>query len=98
MQRHRRRPGQLLRRPLPPERPVQATTGTTRLHWLITQRVAAARKLLELTDHPLPEGARRADFGSEVTMRQHFASHLATSPRDYRNAFRHTAGSSPIAR
>ncbi|MFB7860336.1 GlxA family transcriptional regulator [Streptomyces sp. NPDC056069] len=76
----------------------QATTGTTPLHWLITQRVAAAQKLLELTDHPLPEVARRAGFGSEVTMRQHFASHLATSPRDYRNAFRQTAGNSPIAR
>ncbi|MFB7517539.1 GlxA family transcriptional regulator [Streptomyces sp. NPDC056144] len=67
----------------------QATTGTTPLHWLIAQRVAAAQKLLERTDHPLPEVARRAGFGSEVTMRQHFATHLATSPRDYRNAFRH---------
>ncbi|MFD7326928.1 GlxA family transcriptional regulator [Streptomyces sp. NPDC059875] len=76
----------------------QATTGTTPLHWLITQRVAAAQKLLELTDHPLPEVARRAGFGSEVTMRQHFASHLATSPRDYRHAFRHPAGNNPIAR
>ncbi|MFF9013770.1 GlxA family transcriptional regulator [Streptomyces sp. NPDC014870] len=76
----------------------QATTGTTPLHWLITQRVAAAQKLLERTDHPLPDVARRAGFGSEVTMRQHFASHLATSPRDYRNAFRHTAGNNPIAR
>ncbi|MFD9035673.1 GlxA family transcriptional regulator [Streptomyces sp. NPDC059567] len=77
----------------------QATTGTTPLHWLITQRIAAAQKLLELTDHPLPEVARRAGFGSEVTMRQHFASHLATSPRDYRHAFRHpTAGINPIAR
>ncbi|MBT2443461.1 helix-turn-helix domain-containing protein [Streptomyces sp. ISL-36] len=76
----------------------QATTGTTPLHWLITQRVAAAQKLLELTDHPLPEVARRAGFGSEVTMRQHFASHLATSPRDYRNAFRQPAGINPIAR
>ncbi|MEU6927539.1 GlxA family transcriptional regulator [Streptomyces sp. 2RAF24] len=76
----------------------QATTGTTPLHWLIGRRVAAAQKLLERTDHPLPEVARRAGFGSEVTMRQHFASHLGTSPRDYRNAFRHTAGSSPTAR
>ncbi|GAA4906614.1 GlxA family transcriptional regulator [Streptomyces coeruleoprunus] len=75
----------------------QATTGTTPLRWLITQRVSAAQKLLERTDHPLPEVARRAGFGSEVTMRQHFASHLATSPRDYRAAFRHTAGSSPTA-
>uniref|UniRef100_UPI002811CDFC GlxA family transcriptional regulator n=1 Tax=Streptomyces sp. TaxID=1931 RepID=UPI002811CDFC len=76
----------------------RATTGTTPLRWLITQRVAAAQKLLERTDLPLPEVARRAGFGSEVTMRQHFASHLATSPRDYRAAFRHPAGSNPIAR
>ncbi|MER6996473.1 helix-turn-helix domain-containing protein [Streptomyces sp. NPDC000410] len=75
----------------------QATTGTTPLHWLITQRVAAAQKLLELTDHPIPEVARRTGFGSEVTMRQHFSTHLATSPRDYRAAFRQPAGSSPIA-
>ncbi|MFF0751594.1 GlxA family transcriptional regulator [Streptomyces sp. NPDC004267] len=85
----------------------QATTGTTPARWLIAQRVAAAQKLLERTDHPLPEVARRAGFGSEVTMRQHFASHLATSPRDYRAAFRAlrsspqtagSAGNSPIAR
>jgi transcriptional regulator GlxA family with amidase domain len=90
----------------------RATTGTTPLRWLVAQRVAAARKLLERTDHPLPEVARRAGFGSEVTLRQHFAAHLSTSPRDYRAAFRHptgttasttsagsaTGGSSPIAR
>ncbi|WP_454356846.1 GlxA family transcriptional regulator [Streptomyces calvus] len=70
-----------------------ATTGTTPLRWLLDQRVAAAQKLLERTDLPMPEVARRAGFGSEVTMRQHFASRLATSPRAYRAAF----GSSPIA-
>ncbi|WP_418958421.1 GlxA family transcriptional regulator [Streptomyces tritici] len=66
----------------------QATTGTTPVHWLIAQRVAAAQKLLERTDHPLPEVARRVGFGSEVTMRQHFATHLSMSPRAYRTAFR----------
>lgn len=80
----------------------RATTGTTPLRWLTAQRIAAAQKLLEHTDHPLPEVARRAGFGSEVTMRQHFAAHLATSPRDYRTAFRQTTGqtdgSSPMAR
>ncbi|MEE1738188.1 helix-turn-helix domain-containing protein [Streptomyces sp. BE147] len=65
----------------------QATTGTTPLRWLITQRIAAAQKLLERTDHPLPEVARRTGFGSEITMRQHFAAHLSTSPRAYRLAF-----------
>jgi len=72
----------------------QATTGTTPMRWLITQRIAAAQKLLERTDLAVPEVARRAGFGSEVTMRQHFAAHLSTSPRDYRLAFhdRDTSG------
>ncbi|MFE0457338.1 GlxA family transcriptional regulator [Streptomyces sp. NPDC058914] len=78
-----------------------AETGTTPLRWLLDQRLAAAQKLLERTDLPIPEVARRAGFGSEVTMRQHFASRLATSPRAYRAAFSTgsaTGGSSPIAR
>ncbi|GAA0928246.1 GlxA family transcriptional regulator [Streptomyces thermoalcalitolerans] len=78
-----------------------AETGTTPLRWLLDQRIAAAQKLLERTDLPMPEVARRAGFGSEVTMRQHFASRLATSPRAYRAAFKgasSNAGSSPIAR
>ncbi|QIJ64015.1 helix-turn-helix domain-containing protein [Streptomyces sp. JB150] len=84
-----------------------AETGTTPLRWLLEQRIAAAQKLLERTDLPMPEVARRAGFGSEVTMRQHFASRLATSPRAYRAAFSTApaaapvsagAGSSPIAR
>ncbi|MEV8552707.1 helix-turn-helix domain-containing protein [Streptomyces glaucescens] len=84
-----------------------AETGTTPLRWLLDQRLAAAQKLLERTDLPMPEVARRAGFGSEVTMRQHFASRLATSPRAYRAAFTTApaadrasagAGNSPIAR
>lgn len=82
-----------------------AQTGTPPLRWLLDQRIAAAQKLLERTDLPMPEVARRAGFGSEVTMRQHFASRLATSPRAYRAAFSTTpapvseaAGSNPIAR
>ncbi|WP_282090551.1 GlxA family transcriptional regulator [Streptomyces tendae] len=73
-----------------------AATGTTPLRWLLDQRIAAAQKLLERTDLPMPEVARRAGFGSEVMMRQHFAARLATSPRSYRAAF--TGGSNPIAR
>ena len=81
-----------------------AETGTPPLRWLLDQRLAAAQKLLERTDLPMPEVARRAGFGSEVTMRQHFASRLATSPRAYRAAFSTSpvstgaAGSNPIAR
>ncbi|WP_030573705.1 GlxA family transcriptional regulator [Streptomyces aureocirculatus] len=82
-----------------------AATGTTPLRWLLDQRVAAAQKLLERTDLPMPEVARHAGFGSEITMRQHFASRLATSPRAYRAMFTGTTsagagagGRSPIAR
>ncbi|MGW0818897.1 GlxA family transcriptional regulator [Streptomyces viridiviolaceus] len=78
-----------------------AATGTTPLRWLLDQRIAAAQKLLERTDLPMPEVARQAGFGSEVTMRQHFASRLATSPRAYRTAFTTVSAagsSSPIAR
>ncbi|MGW4690352.1 GlxA family transcriptional regulator [Streptomyces sp. NPDC004244] len=64
-----------------------AATGTTPLRWLVDHRIAAAQKLLERTDLPMPEVARRSGFGSEVTMRQHFASRLATSPRAYRTSF-----------
>ncbi|NXY93801.1 helix-turn-helix domain-containing protein [Streptomyces sp. BR123] len=64
-----------------------AATGTTPLRWLVDRRIAAAQKLLERTDLPMPEIARRSGFGSEVTMRQHFASRLATSPRAYRTSF-----------
>jgi transcriptional regulator GlxA family with amidase domain len=35
----------------------------------------------------MPEVARRTGFNSEVTMRQHFASRLAISPRAYRASF-----------
>ncbi|MFG2681894.1 GlxA family transcriptional regulator [Streptomyces sp. NPDC048392] len=73
-----------------------AATGCTPLRWLLDQRIAAAQKLLERTDLPMPEVARRAGFGSEVMMRQHFAARLATSPRAYRAAF--AGGSNPIAR
>ncbi|WP_406007472.1 helix-turn-helix domain-containing protein [Streptomyces sp. NBC_00637] len=82
-----------------------AETGATPLRWLLDQRIAAAQKLLERTDLPMPEVARRAGFGSEVTMRQHFAARLATSPRAYRAAFSTRSatgsaagGSNPIAR
>ncbi|MFI2370130.1 GlxA family transcriptional regulator [Streptomyces sp. NPDC018833] len=80
-----------------------AATGTTPLRWLLDQRIAAAQKLLERTDLSMPEVARRAGFGSEITMRQHFASRLAISPRAYRAAFStapaaNAAGSAPNPR
>ncbi|WP_328539011.1 GlxA family transcriptional regulator [Streptomyces sp. NBC_00344] len=73
-----------------------AATGTTPLRWLLDQRIAAAQKLLEHTDLPMPEVARRTGFGSEITMRQHFAARLATSPRAYRAAFTARKADRPV--
>lgn len=64
-----------------------ATTGVTPHRWLTDQRLSLAQQLLERTDLPMAEVARRAGFGSEVTMRQQFAARLETSPRAYRSAF-----------
>nr|WSX49020.1 helix-turn-helix domain-containing protein [Streptomyces sp. NBC_00974] len=63
-----------------------AATGTTPHRWLLGHRLDEARKLLERTDHPVTEVARRAGFTSEVTFRQHFTAHVGTSPRAYRAA------------
>ncbi|WP_371549750.1 helix-turn-helix domain-containing protein [Streptomyces sp. NBC_00554] len=69
-----------------------AATGSTPVRWLLDQRIAAAQRLLERTGLAMPEVARRAGFGSEVTMRQHFAARLATSPRAYRASFAGAGG------
>ncbi|WP_405677651.1 helix-turn-helix domain-containing protein [Streptomyces sp. NBC_00868] len=63
-----------------------SATGTTPHRWLLSHRLDEARKLLERTDHPVPEVARRAGFASEVTFRQHFTSYVGLSPRAYRVA------------
>ncbi|WP_042802169.1 helix-turn-helix domain-containing protein [Streptomyces sp. C] len=63
-----------------------SATGTTPHRWLLSRRLDEARKLLERTDHPVPEVARRAGFASEVTFRQHFGASFGLSPRAYRAA------------
>lgn len=62
-------------------------TGTTPLAWLLAQRVALAQQLLETTDLPVDEVARRCGFGAATTLRQHFARRLGTSPQAYRRTF-----------
>ncbi len=65
--------------------------GTTPLQWLIRQRVDVARELLETTDLPVEEVARRTGFGTSASLRQHFARRLGTSPLRYRHTFRQPA-------
>lgn len=62
-------------------------TGTTPARWVLTERLAAARELLETTHLSVEQIAHRAGFGSADLLRKHFTTHLATSPTRYREAF-----------
>jgi AraC family transcriptional activator FtrA len=66
----------------------KATTGTTPLQWLVTQRVVLAQRLLEGTDLPVELVARQAGFGSAATLSQHYARAVGTPPLAYRHHFR----------
>lgn len=62
------------------------TTGTTPAAWLNRRRLERARELLEATDLPVEEVARRVGFGSAGVLRHHFAA-LGTTPNAYRRTF-----------
>jgi AraC family transcriptional activator FtrA len=64
-----------------------ATTGTTPLQWLLTQRVARARMLLETTDLSVERIAQLCGFGTAAGLRTHFARVVGTSPTQYRSRF-----------
>lgn len=66
----------------------RATTGTTPAGWVARQRLQRAQELLESTDLPVDEVARRAGFGAAAALRHHFARQLGTSPQAYRRTFR----------
>jgi transcriptional regulator GlxA family with amidase domain len=69
-------------------RQFRARTGTSPSAWLLEQRLARARALLERGDEPVEVVARRSGFGSSASLRAHFARRFRTSPRQHRAAFR----------
>lgn len=62
--------------------------GTGPGQWLLTQRITAARELLESTDLPLDAIARRVGLSSPTNLRRRFLRALGTTPGAYRRAFR----------
>lgn len=66
----------------------RAETGLSPAAWLTRQRVEHARLLLETTDVGIDEVARRAGFGTAVSLRQHLRSAVGVSPLAYRRTFR----------
>lgn len=63
------------------------STGTTVSKWLNAERVVRAQELLETTELPIECIAGEVGFGTSLSLRQHFAAHLGTSPSDYRKMF-----------
>ncbi|HEU5355935.1 MAG TPA: transcriptional regulator FtrA [Actinocrinis sp.] len=70
-------------------------TGTTPLRWLISQRIAAARPLLESTGAPVEQVGAAVGFADAATFRHHFTRSVGTSPSAYRRTFRETTAPSP---
>ncbi|MFM9435472.1 AraC family transcriptional regulator, transcriptional activator FtrA [Janthinobacterium sp. CG_23.3] len=62
-------------------------TGLGPVEWLIRERVAVVKDLLETADLPLALVAERAGFASEESLRHHFRRLAATSPGAYRRQF-----------
>jgi transcriptional regulator GlxA family with amidase domain len=67
-------------------------TGLSPAAWLTRQRVEHARLLLETTDLPVDEVARRAGFGTGVSLRAHLRAAVGVAPLAYRRTFRPAAG------
>jgi AraC family transcriptional activator FtrA len=62
-------------------------TGQSPGDWLVAERVARARELLEAAALPVEDIAAAAGFGSAATLRHHFRARLGTSPAAYRARF-----------
>ncbi|WP_232544717.1 GlxA family transcriptional regulator [Streptomyces buecherae] len=55
--------------------------------WLIQQRVARARELLESSDLPIEQIAGRVGFATPASLRQHLHAAIGVSPQTYRRTF-----------
>ncbi|MBN0046803.1 helix-turn-helix domain-containing protein [Streptomyces actuosus] len=62
--------------------------GVSPGRWLIQQRVAQARHLLEATDLPVDDIAGQVGFGTGTSLRQHLHAAIGVSPLAYRRTFR----------
>ncbi|MFC0846843.1 GlxA family transcriptional regulator [Streptomyces noboritoensis] len=64
-----------------------AATGTTPHAWLRDLRLSSAEELLETTDLPVEEIARRVGYGSAAVLREQFVRRRGVPPRSYRRSF-----------
>ncbi|MDL5157652.1 GlxA family transcriptional regulator [Actinomycetospora termitidis] len=66
----------------------RAETGTSPHAWVLAQRVAHARRLLESTDLPVDRVAADSGLGTTSSLRAHLAADVGLSPLSYRRTFR----------
>jgi transcriptional regulator GlxA family with amidase domain len=66
----------------------RSETGLAPGAWLLAQRVAQARMLLETTDLAVDAVAARVGLGTGASLRQHLRALVGVSPSDYRRTFR----------
>jgi len=66
----------------------QEASGTSPGAWLLAERLARARELLEDAMLPIEDVAAACGFGTAATMRHHFRTTLGVSPAAYRARFR----------
>jgi len=69
------------------QRQFLAQTGYSPYEWIIRERVAIAKELLESSDSSVSNILELAGFGSEETFRRQFKRVAATSPIAYRKQF-----------
>lgn len=63
------------------------STGLTPADWLLGERIAYAKELLESSNMRLTEVVEVAGFGSEESFRRHFRNIVGVSPSSYRKQF-----------
>lgn len=66
-------------------------TGLAPGEWLIRERVAAAREMLESGKVRISQVATRVGFGSEESFRRHFRLRVGASPAAYQRRFAETS-------
>jgi len=69
------------------QRQFQQATGLGPVNWLIRERIALVKELLEAPEVPLAQVAERSGFGSMESLRHHFRRVAGTTPGAYRKRF-----------
>jgi AraC family transcriptional regulator, transcriptional activator FtrA len=69
------------------QRHFQDVVGVSPLDWLVRERVAVAKEILESTRKPSARVAELAGFGSEESFRRHFRLVAGVTPTAYRKQF-----------